>query len=909
MRRQISILMAGSALSLSGYAIPAAAAETAAADKPAAAQDDGVDRGSDEAIFENRRDIIVYARREAELISDVPQTVEAIAGEELSRLSLYQFDDISKLLSGVQLSRAGNVATIRGVSFNPVAGTTSSASYYLNEAPLQGAFIFQSIFDVGQIEVLKGPQGTQRGQSAPSGAISVYSRRPDLAEFGGYAQATVTDDRGRTIQGAINVPLVQDMLALRIAGITDHTNGGGIRSVNSTADPFSETNAMRVSLRAQPVDGLDATFMFQRLRTDSLGFGSAVYGNGAPGNGIVGTAAQGYNGRFVQTPGFNGPVIPLGSRLSVAEYGDRSKGTQDLATAQIDYGFSGFKLSYVGGYSRIKPSAATTFGDNVGNLIIGDFPGRSNAARLKRYTHELRLETEERLFGVVDAVIGVFDLSERGGNSGNNGLTFQNGAFGTVLAAPLNVSPNVRFSTTNFFESESKTDERSFFMNARIHITDNTELSGGVRFIKYTKNGIRVNSASSGFRAVGFVNAAGSPVNPITSAGTPTPGRVAITSAQCTTLGGSFGATYAGVCDVPVAANVSPAIVDDFKETPAVYSATLSHHFTPDVMVYANYGTSFRPGPTQGALVNGTNDPLLASYQQLASEKSTSYEAGVKASLFNHVLNLNLAGYHQKYKNLVFSDFSAIPYLNDNGQGIRQVTLQIPLNYNVDAEVNGFDFDMSVRPTDRLNFGGSVSYADGKFKNQLIPCTDADFDGIPSSQDPGDAGLGALLLPPLPQFGIPGGVALFQNAGVYIAQCKADGRASATPKWSATLRADYSHPISGSVEGYGAAYYSWQSKNPYGNPAYTVPSYGLLNLNIGIRDNDAGWELQAFAKNLTNRKVITSKSVSGDPPVAIDAVGTSGTLGGLFGNSGYTSVGYTLPREFGLTFRYAFGSH
>src|SRR3546814_20666593 len=88
MRRQISILMAGSALSLTGYAIPAAAADTAAADRPEVTQDGGVDRGSDEAIFEDRRDIIVYARREAELISDVPQTVEAISGEELARLSL-----------------------------------------------------------------------------------------------------------------------------------------------------------------------------------------------------------------------------------------------------------------------------------------------------------------------------------------------------------------------------------------------------------------------------------------------------------------------------------------------------------------------------------------------------------------------------------------------------------------------------------------------------------------------------------------------------------------------------------------------------------------------------------------------------------------------------------------------------
>jgi len=53
------------------------------------------------------------------------------------------------------------------------------------------------VFDVGQIEVLRGPQGTTRGIAAPSGAITLTARKPHLSALGGYASLTADDQHGR----------------------------------------------------------------------------------------------------------------------------------------------------------------------------------------------------------------------------------------------------------------------------------------------------------------------------------------------------------------------------------------------------------------------------------------------------------------------------------------------------------------------------------------------------------------------------------------------------------------------------------------------------------------------------------------------------------------------------------------
>ena len=73
---------------------------------------------------------------------------------------------------------------------------------YLNEMPVEPNTMFQATFDIGQIEVLRGPQGTLRGRSSPSGAITYTTRRPDLTEVGGYISMLGTSRGDINMQGA-----------------------------------------------------------------------------------------------------------------------------------------------------------------------------------------------------------------------------------------------------------------------------------------------------------------------------------------------------------------------------------------------------------------------------------------------------------------------------------------------------------------------------------------------------------------------------------------------------------------------------------------------------------------------------------------------------------------------------------
>ena len=801
------------------------------------------------------QEITITARRREERIQDVPITVQAISGETLEELNLFDFSDLGKVTAGVSLSGAETgVTTIRGVSFNPTAQTNPSAAFYINEGPVQPTFA-TTMFDIGQYEILRGPQGTLRGQSAPTGAITITTRRPDLTQFGGMFMSTLTDADGRTFQGALNLPVIEDVFALRIAGITNRTNGGGVKSVNSSADPFSEAKTFRISALYEPLDNLSATVVYQKRTSDSLSFGGAVYGEGSPG----GTFHQPANYALPITlqPGYNGPVLKPGQRRSIAEYGGRTGSNEhEFATAQINYSFAGHALSYVGAWTHTESTPGSSYAD-TGNHVTGDWPARNMTTDLTRWTHELRLSSEDRLFGLMDYTVGVFHLDEDNESLSNNGISFQRGAFGSPLGAPQPFSPNLDYSTTAFADRENYVEEWSYFGNVTFHLTDATELSAGIRFINAEKDALRVNSQTGGFRAD------------------------VISEGDCLAAGGAFARTYAGVCDVPVAGRITGTIPEDSKNSTRVYSASLSHRFTQDLMAYVSYGTSWRPGPAQGQLINGANDPLLNSLIQLDDEKSKSIEMGVKSSWLDDRLIVNFAYYRQEYDNFVLSQLSGIPYLADTGVGPRMVSFAVPMNSNVDIKVDGVDLDVSFAATERWNINAGISWADSRYSNQLVPCIDGNFDGIPDAM---------LNFNP----------AAFDAAGVKIAMCQSSGRGSQIPKWNVSLRSDYTQPISGSIDGFIRGVLTHTPENPYANPLYKTPDYTLLDVNVGIRDSSAGWEIQLFARNLTNEKTITA--------IGLGDITQGQAQASLFGPAGYASVASLAPRELGLTFRYVFGS-
>ena len=164
------------------------------------------------------------ARRSDERLQDVPVSVQVVTGDRLQELAITSADEISKLAPGLTLTNNGasTAIVLRGVAWKPGSGTPATPLYF-NEVPFDPGQTVVSLFDIGQIEVLRGPQGTSRGAPSISGAITMTTRKPDLEEFGGYVQGLYGSANHWGVQGAINVPIIKDVLAVRLAANIEDT--------------------------------------------------------------------------------------------------------------------------------------------------------------------------------------------------------------------------------------------------------------------------------------------------------------------------------------------------------------------------------------------------------------------------------------------------------------------------------------------------------------------------------------------------------------------------------------------------------------------------------------------------------------------------------------------------------------
>lgn len=807
-------------------------AQTTSADPAAAAQEanEGTDR--------TQGDIIVTARRRDESLRDVPQTITAVTTEEFEKLNILNLADITKVVSGLQIQ--GTNVSMRGVTFDPnSAAAVPTTATYLNDAPVLPAELFKANFDVGQVEVLRGPQGTRRGISSPSGAITFTTKRPDLSEVGGYISGTATNRDQDNLQGAVNIPIVPDAFAIRVAGLFDNNEGNGIRSVNNPAQPYERTRAVRVSARLEPTSSLHANVVYQYLYDKSLNFGGAVFGNGSPGGVNPNTPA-----------GYNGPVLTPFDRRAVVAYPSVGEQRVHLLTGQVDWTFAGQQLSYVGSYQQYNTQPTSSIGD-PGNILKG-YPLNGTLFRSidTVKTNEIRLSSQDRIAGFLDYVVGAFWLNDFVDTRGSQGVVgFGSGTFGAPgsVANPA-IAPNLRYAIETLLSTPRSISEFSVFGTATAHIGDKLEVEAGVR---------RINSRID---------------SDLTASLAPFFSAAALPAGTCALVGGQFAATYPGICDIPVAGSVVLSSGQHVRSKPWIYHASIKYQVTPDLMVYALTGSSWREGIVGIGISNPTNDPSLNQYLFLRPETSKSYEAGFKWSFLDRRALLNVSYYHQTYDGYIYGVPGSINYLN--GTAISSN----PFFANVPAKVDGVDVELSGQISDRWSGSLNFSYANGRISAK-VPCNDGNFDGVPDGITPTVAG--------------------FTSAGVRVATCQVSTGSSSAPKWNLRVQSEYKAPLSDRVEGFVNGLLGYQPRNPNASQTYVVPGYALLDLFVGVRDPSRRWEVALFGKNITN----TTKILNQDPG-QIQPPGRTP----LFGPTGYTNVTLTAPREFGINLRYAFGS-
>ncbi|RMB04834.1 TonB-dependent receptor [Eilatimonas milleporae] len=220
-------------------------------------------------------EIFVTARKRAESLQDIPAAVAAYSETTIQSAGIERPSDFINLTSNVQLvetQNAGNAfVVVRGISqarnSEPSVAVIIDGVQQVNSAQFN-----QELFDIQQIEVLKGPQGGLYGRNAIGGAIVIKTKQPsDVLE--GRVQAGVDNGFGYTLRGALSGGLT-DNLFFRVSGSRVDTNGYIPNTfLGEDADPYEDTS-FRGRLVWQASDNLeiDLRAYVGLLRTQSLYF-------------------------------------------------------------------------------------------------------------------------------------------------------------------------------------------------------------------------------------------------------------------------------------------------------------------------------------------------------------------------------------------------------------------------------------------------------------------------------------------------------------------------------------------------------------------------------------------------------------------------------------------------------------
>lgn len=232
-------------------------------------------------------DIVVTATKRSERVRDISGSVSAFDERSLEALGAQSFSDYLTRTPGVVFNAAipGNsTAIIRGVATTTsIAQAQGTTGYFINDVPLTDPFYSGGIpdidtFDIDNVAVLRGPQGTLFGSSSMGGAINYQAARPDLTRFDGHARGTIESVRrgeaGFDANLMLNAPVVTDVLAVRgvygrrrIAGFVDNV-GTGARDGNRT-----DIEGGRALVTLAPAAGTTLNYLFltQTARTADAG--------------------------------------------------------------------------------------------------------------------------------------------------------------------------------------------------------------------------------------------------------------------------------------------------------------------------------------------------------------------------------------------------------------------------------------------------------------------------------------------------------------------------------------------------------------------------------------------------------------------------------------------------------------
>jgi iron complex outermembrane receptor protein len=216
-------------------------------------------------------EIVVTARRKEERAQAVPIAMTNFSQKDLEQKRILQLSDLARnvpSLASNQNSSDANSFYSGQVRLRGLPGTV----VYFDDVPL-GSVDYNAAtgithgtgtgfyFDLDNVEVLKGPQGTLFGKNSIGGLISIEPKKP-TNDYEGYFSAEFGNYSDRKFEGAINIPIVADKLLVRVSGQSQQRDGYTIDESNGKDYDNRDYYSWRVSVTARPTDDIEDNFVY-----------------------------------------------------------------------------------------------------------------------------------------------------------------------------------------------------------------------------------------------------------------------------------------------------------------------------------------------------------------------------------------------------------------------------------------------------------------------------------------------------------------------------------------------------------------------------------------------------------------------------------------------------------------------
>lgn len=231
--------------------------------------------------------VTVTARRRAEDLEKVPLNITVLSGEVLRQQEIRTATDLETLsptltVAGNLGSRDDDVFTIRGQS-QPFGGADPGVQTYFSEVPYNasGPGLY---YDMANVQVLSGPQGTLFGRNTTGGAVLFEPQRP-TNDFGGYLDGQLGNYDMRELQGAVNIPVIDDKVLVRGAfdinsrdGFTKDTVITGLGAPYTVNQDNVDYQAFRVGVTVRPFAHFENYTLFDYLHNRTNGTSDELTG-------------------------------------------------------------------------------------------------------------------------------------------------------------------------------------------------------------------------------------------------------------------------------------------------------------------------------------------------------------------------------------------------------------------------------------------------------------------------------------------------------------------------------------------------------------------------------------------------------------------------------------------------------